>query len=291
MRTTDGHGFGGMAAAMRLAPLALVATATMFFPCDGRAWGNAADRLIVNKAVDTLPPEMRPFFEANRSFLAQHVTDPADSLAKNPAELRNHILFLDRYGRFPFDKLPRSYKAAAAKFGKSKLDANGVLPWQIGVYSEKLTDAMKAAKWDEAKLDAALLAYYVAEAHDPFNTTENSDGRLSSQPGVNERFSTNLAERFSSFLPVRPNDASFINDPTDHAFDACLNAHAWLEQILLADRRARAGLPTYTDEYYDRFYNQAAAILIRQLSDASTDAGSYWLTSWNNAGRPALPQN
>jgi hypothetical protein len=291
MKNRDCNGFGGIAAGVRFVPLALAVMAAMLFPAESRAWGNTADRLIVNKAVDTLPPEVRAFFEANRSFLVQHVTDPADSLVKNPAELRNHILFLDRYGRFPFDKLPRSYKVALAKFGKSKLDPNGVLPWQIGVYSEKLTNAMKAAKWDEAKLDAALLAYYAAEAHDPFNTTENFDGHLSSQLGVNERFSTNLVERFSSFFPMRPNDASFISDSTDHAFDSCLSAHAWLEQILLADRRARAGLPSYTDEYYDRFYNQAAAILIRQLSDASTDVGSYWLTSWNNAGHPALPQN
>jgi hypothetical protein len=29
--------------------------------------------------------------------------------------------------------------------------------------------------------------------------------------------------------------------------------------------------------------------LIRQLSDAATDVGSYWLTAWVNAGRPQLP--
>ena len=39
----------------------------------------------------------------------------------------------------------------------------------------------------------------------------------------------------------------------------------------------------------DRFYNEAGAILIRQLSDAATDVGSYWLTAWVNAGRPQLP--
>lgn len=260
-------------------------------PATASAWGNAAERFVVNKAVDTLPPELRPFFEANRGFLMQHAADPFESLAKNPAERRNHILFLDRYGRFPFDSLPRTYRGALAKFGKAKIEANGLLPWQIGVYSEKLTTALKAGKWDEARLAAAFLAYYVSQAHDPFNTTENFDGRISSQPGVNERFSASLVDRFGSFFPLRPNDALYINDPTDHAFDSCLSAHAWLEQILLADRRARAGLPAYNDEFYDRFYSQAAAILIRQLSEASTDVGSYWLTAWINAGRPALPQN
>jgi len=263
----------------------------LFLSCPqlSRAWGRNGHRLVVNKAIDTLPQDIRPFFESNLALLSQHVTDPLDTIAKSPTEKHNHFILLDKYGRFPFDALPRNYKAALTKFGKPKLDANGLLPWQIGVYSEKLTEAMKAGKWDEARLNAAILANYVAEAHDPFNTTDNFDGRLSAQPGVNERFGTTLVDRFSSFFPMRPNDAIFINDPTDRAFEACLSSHSWLETILLADRNARRGENSFTDEYYDRFYNQAAAILIRQLSDAATDVGSFWYTAWKNAGSPQLP--
>jgi hypothetical protein len=253
------------------------------------AWGGNAHKLIVNKAIDTLPADIRAFFEANRSSLVLHVTDPLDSLATAPAERRNHFLYLDRYGRFPFSALPRSYKAAVTKFGKSKLESTGLLPWQIGVYSQKLTESMKLGHWDEAKIDAAVLANYVAETHDPFNTTENFDGHLTGQTGINERFGTTLIDRFSSFFPMRPSDASYINDPTDHAFESCLSAHSWLENILLADRNARFNGKSYNDEYFDRLYNQAAATLIRQLSDAATDVGSYWLTAWINAGRPSLP--
>ncbi len=270
--------------------LALAATA-LLAPAHASAWGPNGHRLIANKAVDTLPADLRAFFESSRNFIVQHSTDPLDWLAKNPtAERRNHYLMLDRYGRFPFEALPRSYKAALSKFGKSKLDANGVLPWQVGVYSEKLTNALRARNWDETRMMAALLAHYVAEAHDPFNTSENFDGKLSGQPGANLRFGTSLVDRFSAFFPMRPNDASYISDPTDRAFDACLTAHSWLEIVLLADRRARKGLSDYTDEYYDRFYNQAGAVVFRQLSDAATDVGSYWLTAWKNAGQPQLPQ-
>jgi len=268
-----------------------LACLVLFFssPQNSRAWGRGGHRLVVNKAIDTLPPGIREFFDTNRNFLLQHVTDPLDVIAKTPAERHNHFIALDKYGRFPFETLPRDYKAAVTKFGKTKLEANGLLPWQIGVYSKKLTEALKDGKWEEAKLDAAILANYVAEAHDPFNTTDNFDGRLSGQPAVNERFGTTLIDRYSSFFPMRPNDAFFISDPTDRAFEACLGSHSWLETILLADRNARRGENSFTDEYYDRFYNQAAAILIRQLSDAATDVGSFWLTAWVNAGRPQLP--
>jgi hypothetical protein len=252
-------------------------------------WGDNADRLITNKAVDTLPEEMRPFFEANRQFLVQHVTDAGDAAARNPSERHNEFIQLDHYGQFPFSNLPRVYTAAVAKFGKRNLDTYGLIPWQIGLYSKRLTDAFRSHNWAEAKLSAAILAHYVAAAHDPFNTTVNADGKLSNQPGVNDRFATGLVDRYQLFFFVKPNDAVLIHDPTDHAFEMALNAHSWLENVLLADRRAHAGFADYNDEFYDRFYSQAGAVLIRQLSDASTDLGSYWMTAWINAGRPQLP--
>jgi hypothetical protein len=274
----------------RVSRAAIVLVACLLLPNCSIAWGNNAQRLVVNHAVDTLPAEIRPFFEANRNFLIQHVNDPVNNLDKHPYERQNHFIELDRYGKFPFEALPRNYKVALAKYGKTKIEATGLLPWQIGVYSAKLTEDLRNSRWEEAKLDAAYLADYVAEAHDPFNTTENFDGKMTGQSGVNDRFNTILIDRYGSFFPMNPHDASFISDPTDYAFEMCLNAHSLVESILLDDRRARRGLSSYTDDYYDRFYNLTAASLIRQLSDASTDVGSYWLTAWTNAGKPTLPR-
>jgi hypothetical protein len=252
-------------------------------------WGDNAERLITNKAVDTLPDDMQSFFQANRQFLVQHVTDADEAQSKNLSEQHNEFIQLDHYGLFPFTALPRTYTAAVSKYTKRTLETYGVLPWQIGLYSKRMTEAFRERNWNEAKLSAATLAHYVAAAHDPFNTTTNSDGRLSGQPGVNNRFGTGLVDRYQLFFFVRPNEAVFIHDPTDHAFEMTLSAHSWLENVLLADIRAHAGLSGYTDEYYDRFYAQAGAVLIRELSDASTDVGSYWMTAWINAGRPPLP--
>jgi hypothetical protein len=252
-------------------------------------WGEVALRVITEKAIDTLPSEMLPFFQNNRSFLIQHVNEVAAAEAGNPPPSHNSFIELDHYGPFPFMALPRSYTEAVTKYGKRTVAARGQLPWEVGLYSKKLTDALHAHNWDDAKVSAATLAYYVAAAHDPFRTTTNSDGKLSGQMGVNERFGVSLVGRFQGFFFMRPNEAVFIRDPTDHAFEMCLSAHSWLEIILLADLRAHQGLPAYNDEYYDRFYAQAGAVLIRQLTDASTDIGSYWMTAWINAGRPSLP--
>lgn len=268
--------------------LALAATA-LALASVALSWGDSGHRLVVAKAVDTLPDEMRPYFEANKQYLMLRVTEPSQAALTSPLERQNQFIHLDHYGNFPFTTLPRVYKNAVSTFGKHSLTVQGLLPWQIGVYSQKMTDAFRAHTWDEVRGNAALLAFYVGEAHDPFKTTQNEDGKLSLQIGVNIRFDKSLVDRYSQFFYIHPSPAAYIQDPTDHAFEACLNAHATLESILLADRRSRAGLTDYTDEYYDRFYGQAGNILAQQISDAAADVGSYWLTSWVNAGKPALP--
>jgi hypothetical protein len=271
------------------AGLVLLAALVAFAVASSYGWGENAERLVTNKAIDTLPQEMGTFFEDNRQYLVQHVTDAGALDAKIAAGEHKDFIQLDHYGPFPYSALPRVYTAAVAKYSRQTLETYGLLPWQIGLSSKKLTDAFEEHNWAEAKVSAAALAHYVAAAHDPFNTTINTDGKLSGQPGVKARFDTGLVDRYQLFFFVKPNDASFISDPTDHAFEMPLSAHSWLENVLLADRRAHQGLTTYGDEYYDRFYAQAGAVLVRQLSDASTDIGSYWMTAWINAGRPTLP--
>jgi len=271
------------------AGLVLLAALVAFAVASSYGWGENAERLVTNKAIDTLPQEMGTFFEGNRQYLVQHVTDAGTLDAKIAAGEHKDFIQLDHYGPFPYSALPRVYTAAVAKYSRQTLETYGLLPWQIGLSSKKLTDAFEEHNWAEAKVSAAALAHYVAAAHDPFNTTINTDGKLSGQPGVKARFDTGLVDRYQLFFFVKPNDASFISDPTDHAFEMPLSAHSWLENVLLADRRAHQGLTTYGDEYYDRFYAQAGAVLVRQLSDASTDIGSYWMTAWINAGRPTLP--
>src|ERR1700674_3337001 len=202
----------------------LAAFSALLLPHPARAWGAGAERLVATKAVDTLPPDIRGFFNANREFLSHHVTDPLEWLTRTPlTERRNHFLYLDHYGKFPFDSLPRDYKSALDKFSKSKLEGAGVLPWQIGVYSQKLTAAMRDHDWEEVRLDAAYLAAYVALAHDPFHTKENFDGHLSGQPGIDLRFGTNLVDRYSLFFPMHTDDAVFVRDPTGNAFDAAMS--------------------------------------------------------------------
>lgn len=251
------------------------------------AWGPKAHLLVTRWAMQTLPAPLQGYFEAYRQDILDHVNDPDAWMAKDRFEQPRHYIYLDTYGRFPYLRLPHSYKAAIRLYGAKKVGQSGTLPWQIGEFSLRLTDDMRQHKWTQARTDAAVLGYYIADANDPLDTTQNYDGQLTGEAGLAARFGVNLIDRYQNFILFRPHPAEKIGDPTEFAFDTILEANTWVDNILLADRRALDDLPDYNDDYYDRFYSAVSPIVMRQLSGAAHDIGSYWYTAWLNAGKPS----
>jgi len=258
-------------------------------PLNAVAWGPIAHDIVTTWAIQTLPPGMRPFFEDNHQFLVEHANDADELIKTDRYERMRHYIYLDKYGIFPYLALPHNYERAKEKQGSYRINRDGVLPWQIGEFSLRLTKEMKQGNWDSVKLDAAALAHYVADADDPLHTTQNYDGQMTSQTGLSARFDIHLFERYSKFFIMHPDNAEKIDDPTEFAFQICLASNVWVDFVIWSDIGAREGLPDYTDEYYDRFYNQLGRILAREINEAAHDAGSYWYTAWLNAGRPQFP--
>ena len=271
-------------ALVALVTVALAATPSAY------AWGPQAHLLADDWAIGTLPPNLQNYFQSNRSFILAHANDPEEWIKKDRYEGMRHYIFLNKYGTFPYLELPHSYKAAVNKYGLGRITRNGVLPWQVGEYSLKLTNDFRAHNWKQAKLDGAALAFYVADTHDPLHTTQNYDGQLTGQTGLERRFGTDLVERYSHFFMFRPDIASKVSDPTEYAFQMILEAHTWVDQIILADLVALDALPGHTDDYYDRFYSSVGSTAMKEISESAHDIGSYWYSAWLNAGRPELPR-
>ena len=272
-----------------LLKLAALTVASLFISAPAQAWGPEAHGLVTEWAVQTLPAPLQAFFEANLTTLLAHVSDPDQWMKKDPYERMRHYIFLDGYGSFPYLKLPRSYQKAVGKYGKGKIGHNGTLPWQIGAFSLRLTNDLRAQNWNQAIADAAALGYYVADAHDPLNTTGNYDGQLTDETGLAQRFGMTLISRYKNFMAFSPTPATNIDDPTGRAFQIVLEANTWVDRVLLADTEALDHLPDYNEDYYDRFYTAAGSIVRREMGQAADDTGSYWYTAWRNAGEPALP--
>jgi hypothetical protein len=111
--------------------LVLAAAATLLVPSQAQAWGFDAHQFIVSRAIDLLPAPIRPFFEANRTFIVEHTLDPdlwrAAGFSEEPP---NHFLDFDAYGRYPFKDLPREFDEALKKYGRDPLNQNGLVPWR-----------------------------------------------------------------------------------------------------------------------------------------------------------------
>jgi hypothetical protein len=113
---------------------------------------------------------------------------------------------------------------------------------------------------------------------------------LTNQTGLADRFEIHLPDRYSKLFIMRSESAEKIDDPTEYAFQSCLEANIWVDLIVWSDLRAREGIPDYTDEYFDKFYSQVGATIMREINTAARDAGSYWYSAWLNAGQPQLPE-
>ena len=253
------------------------------------AWGPTAHQIVNTWAIQTLRPEIRTFFENNRQFLVEHANDQDELMKKDRYERMRQYIYLDKYGAFPYPGLPHGYQQAKEKLGSWRISRDGLLPWQIGEFSLRLTKAMKDGNWEEVKLDASALAHYVADAHDPLHTTQNFDGQMTLQTGLSSRFDIHLFDRYSKFFIMHPDSAVKIDDPTEYAFQTCLASNVWVNLIVWSDLLAREGMTDYNDEYYDHFYNRVGPTVVREINAAAHDAGSYWYTAWLNAGRPQLP--
>jgi len=281
---------------MRVFPIIIVLAICLLTPASLRAWGFAAHRFIVEEAISRLPGEIRPFYEKNRVFLVEYsiVPDLLRTLGV-PDEPPRHFVDLDAFGEYPFDALPRDYDAAVEKFGREKVDGNGLLPWRAEEIYGRLVQAFERAgrretySIDDIKLMSAVLAHYIADAHVPFHAIVNYDGQLSGQRGIHSRFESQLFERYRASLTLPRVTMPPVRDPRGFAFDTLLKSFTYTAPLLAADRRAADGLAEYDDVYFDRWFKDAGPVLEQRLADSIAATAAVFTGAWERAGRPAVP--
>ena len=278
-----------------LAALALVALLT---PSPAAAWGFETHKFIVSRAIDILPAAIRPFFQANRVFVVEHVIDPdLWRTAGFVDEPPRHFMDIDAYGKYPFSELPRDYDAALAKYGKAMLTKHGLLPWRTAEMSGHLLKAFQdqargaAYAASDIKFFSAIIGHYVADAHVPFHAALNYDGQLSGQNGIHVRFEEDLFVRYQKQLDIPPPPLTPVPNVRDFIFDTLLESYTYVDKVLAADRQAIGDANQYDDRYYAAFFAKVKPILERRISDATSAVASVITSQWEAAGKPDLPVN
>ena len=272
--------------------VALIACAA---PPPAAAWGTAAHRHIMARAIDLLPVELKPFFLQHRDELVMRVIDPDLFRVLGWEEDPNHFVNFGakELGEYPFKELPREYGAAIEKFGMATLRRNGLLPWRQQEEFGNLRRAFEGFTREtygpgNAVLFAAVMSHYIQDAHQPLHASVNYDGQMTGNNGIHARFETALFERFQSRLTIRPAPPTPILNSRDAAFDALLSSYKLVDPILKADEAARQGKETYDDEYFERLFTTVRPILEQRLGEAITATAGLIMGAWQQAGKPVL---
>jgi hypothetical protein len=273
-----------------------VLVAVTCVPVSSFAWGTVGHRLIMRRAIDMLPPAIKPFFEHFREEVVVRVIDPDQWRAAGWEDDPNHFLDfgVSEYGKFPFDALPRDYDAALEKFGQATLKRNGYLPWREAEMFGNLRRGFEGFKRSAAYatsdvvLFASVAAHYIQDAHQPLHATDNYDGAATGNRGIHARFERDLIERFESRLRLSPPPVKPITNPRDNAFDVLLASHQLVDAILTADTAASTGKNTYDDAYFEAFFIRVQPTLERRLSESITATAGTIVGAWEQAGKPTL---
>jgi hypothetical protein len=278
-----------------LGPIA-VAVLLTFVPSQAFAWGWTGHRLIMRRAIELLPPELKPFFEHHRDEIVTRSVDPDQWRLVGFDESPNHFLDfgVPEYGRYPFDALPRDYSEALERFGIDTLKRNGLLPWRaaevLGQVRRTFEELGENRPYTVSNLVLymSVASHYVQDAYQPLHATDNYDGRATGNDGIHDRFERDLLERFESRLRLVARVPKAVREPRPAMFEALLASYRLADPIMVADRDALGAGDRYDDAYYERFFTKVQPILEQQLSGAISATAAFIMGAWEQAGKPKL---
>lgn len=276
----------------------LIAAAVLCAPTPGYALGFDAHRLIADRFIALLPPDLQPLFEARKAFIVERSIDP--DLWRTvgfESEPPNHFVDLDYYGKYPFEELPREYDRAVQKFGREVVHQQGTLPWRTQEFYGRLQREFASLKnetpspyvLDNIVLLAAVLGHYVSDGHVPLHAVINYDGQLTGQRGLHSRWESELFTRNLSRLHIAPVPPQPVTDPREFMFQTLLRSNQLAEGVLQSDQKAAQGREFYDDGYFDAFAKEQLSVLEKRLNESITAVAAVITGAWIEAGRPAVP--
>jgi len=268
-------------------------------------WGFYGHKKINNYAVFLLPPQMLVLYKPHVDFLTEHAVDPDMRRYAIAQEGARHYIDIDKYGKYPFDALPRKWNDARDKFSEDSLQKHGIVPWWVQTMLYRLTDAFKEKNQVKILKLSAEIGHYIADAHVPLHANSNHNGQYTHQQGIHgfweSRVPELLADKEWDFFIGK---ADYIKDPGNFIWQRVLESAAAADTVLEYEKELSEQFPA--DQKFS--FENRNGIIVRQYSSAFTKAydmklkgmverrmrmaiysvASFWYTAWVNAGEPDL---
>lgn len=276
------------------------------------AWGGTAHRLISDAAVDNLPADMFDdgsgnAFNDHREFLSDHASHPdfiRSGSGRDSLEGPRHFCDMDKmdveFGLFPFpfDTMTRDYNTYLIDFAPVGGRSNGVVQWEgVAEHYDALVQAFRMRNWHAVYRVAADLGHYIEDSTSPLHSAANFNGQLTNNFGIHSRHESQMVNRkiTASDLTTRrtkpvplATDIQFIFNRVEYGFEALIQGHALVDDIMAADDAASAIDGSFGTTYYNELFNRVGAETITQINDGAERLANLWYSAWLDADRPSF---
>jgi hypothetical protein len=225
------------------------------------SWGFFAHRRINQLAIFTLPPEVIGFYKSGNKYIVEHAVDPDKRRYIDTLEAARHYLDVENYEE-NIDSIPAHYKDALAKYGLKKLNASGIVPWQIQRTYYSLINAFKTHDSLKILKYSAELGHYIGDAHVPLHTTHNHNGQLTDQVGIHAFWESRIPELFASEYHFLVGRAKYLENPLKTAWKIVKHSHSLLDTVLKFEARLSKTFPS--DQKYS--FSERSNTVTKQYS-------------------------
>jgi hypothetical protein len=129
----------------------------------------------------------------------------------------------------------------------------------------------------------------------PLHAISDYDGRKSGSPGIHKAVERGLVDaRLGEYMRraqprLAPARAAAYGQ--ERVFEVLVESYRAAPELLAADRRARHRGELGTAAYLDALDQSAGNLLAARLSRAIELLGAFWLSAWEEAGRPVPTQD
>jgi hypothetical protein len=248
---------------------------------------------------------MMVLYKPQIDFLAEHAVDPDKRRYAVPEEGPRHYIDIDRYGKYPYDSLPRKWNDAVAKFSEDTLMAHGIVPWWLQTMLYRLTDAFKEKNQAKILKYSAEIGHYIADSHVPLHASSNHNGRLTDQKGIHGFWESRIPELLAeSDWDLFIGKAEFITNPADFIWARVLESAAAADTVLSYEKELSKKFPgdqkysfedrngttirQYSTAFSKAYDAMLKGMIERRMRQSIYAVASFWYTAWINAGQPDL---
>jgi hypothetical protein len=278
--------------------------AVLFFATKANAWGFLGHRLINNRAVFALPPQMFGFYKKHIEYVTQHSVDPDSRRYMMAEEACRHYMDCDRYEKAaPLDTIPHRWHEAIEKYTEDTLLSHGIVPWHCLAMLSRLTKAFEEKNLQKILKLSADIGHYIADAHVPLHISRNYNGQLTGQEGIHALWESRIPQLFVDSFDLLTGSAVYLYKPSDFIWGTMGRSFMLVDSVLKLERVATAMHPenkfsfeargTQTMEVYsvpfcNDYHRMMENMVERRMRQAIFSVASFWYTAWVNAGQPNL---